>query len=60
MVIADYVLLPSTDSEGEPLIGPLDIRIWVTDPETGVALDMRSDHYKIDDSGRLLIGSYWP
>ena len=60
VVIADYTLLPSTDSGGLPLSGPIDIKIRVTDPETRVMLDAQSDHYAIDQEGRLLIESYRP
>ena len=58
VVVTDYALLPSTDSEGLPLFGPIDIKIRVTDPKTGLTLDAQSDQYAIDERGRLLIESY--
>jgi hypothetical protein len=59
-VIADYALLPSNDSEGALLSGPLDIRIFVAGPKADTRLEARSDYYVIDDYGRLLIDSYNP
>jgi hypothetical protein len=60
VVVTDYTLLPSTDSEGLPLFGPIDIKIRVTDPKTRLALDAQSDQYAIDERGRLLIENYRP
>ncbi len=60
VVITDYTLLPSTDSEGALLDGPLDIRFFVADRKTGERLEAHSDYYAIDDKGRILIDSYWP
>ena len=60
LVVADYTLLPSTDPEGLPPSGPIDIKIRVSEPETGAMLDAQSDHYSIDEQGRLLIQSYRP
>jgi hypothetical protein len=60
VVITDYTLLPSTDSEGALLDGPLDIRLFVANRKTGERLEAHSDYYAIDDKGRLLLDSYWP
>jgi len=60
VVIADYALLPATDSEGQPVTGPIDIKIRVREPKTRVVLEAQSDHYAIDEHGRLLIESYGP
>jgi hypothetical protein len=60
VVITDYTLLPSTDSEGTLLDGPLDIRLFVANRKTEERLEAHSDYYGIDDKGRLLLDSYWP
>jgi hypothetical protein len=60
VVIADYTLLPSADSEGALLSGPLDIRVFVAGPKTDVRLEAHSDYYVIDDYGRLLIDNFSP
>jgi len=60
VVIPDYSLLRSTDDEGAPLSGLIDIEIRVIEPNTGVVLPAQSDHYAIDEEGRLLIDTYSP
>jgi hypothetical protein len=60
VVVADYSLLPSTDSEGVPLSGPLEVRLRVVQQATKTTLTVQSEHYAIDDRGRLVIGSYSP
>ena len=60
VVITDYALLPSTDAEGLPLSGQMDIKIRVSDPRIGVMMGAQSDYYSIDEEGRLLIDSYHP
>jgi len=60
VVIADYTLLPSKDSDGEPLSGLLEIGVRVVQPATKTALTARSEYYTIDGRGRLLIGSFCP
>ena len=60
VVIADYTLLPATDTEGSALAGSLDIRVWVASPGTGNVLEATSEYYEIDDRGRLLIDDYGP
>jgi hypothetical protein len=60
VVIADYTLLPSTDTEGVPLSVLVDIKIRVTEPKTRVTLPAQSDYYTVDAQGRLLLESYRP
>jgi hypothetical protein len=60
VVIADYTLLPSTDTEGVPLSDQVDIKIRVTEPKTRVTLPAQSEYYTVDAQGRLLLESYRP
>jgi len=60
VVVTDYTLLPSTDSEGALLDAPLDIRFFVADRKTMDRLEAQSDYYAIDDKGRLLIDTFYP
>ena len=60
MVIADYALLPTVDSQGGASSGTLDVRVWVASPQTGAVLEAHSEHYGIDDRGRLLLDEFVP
>jgi hypothetical protein len=60
VVIADYTLLPSTDTEGVRLSEQVDIKIRVTEPRSTVMLPAQSDYYTVDAQGRLLLESYRP
>ena len=60
VVIADYALLPTVDAEGAALSGPLDVRVWVANPQTGAVLEADSERFAVDERGRLLLDELVP